>query len=130
MAATLCSKHAPALPGHSLTAASTTSCCRRSGRNVTSQPDSCYAGSNPTSYARGLLPGRESHVLGIDRELEAGQKAHAEQAIDALAKRDFGIILDDDRDVLCLQRAQLNRSGSAPFCRAGSVRCIQSDDAV
>src|SRR5215467_12417183 len=76
------------------------------------------------------LPRRDSHVSGINGDLEAGQEAHAEQAIDALSKETLDIILNDDRDFLGLQRAQLNRCGPAPFCHVGSVGGMQSDDAV
>src|SRR5258705_1259898 len=86
---------------------------------------------NPSyEVARCSLPPRDSHVSGIDGELEAGQEAHAKQAIDALAKGAFGIIMNDDGDIFCLQRAQLDRLGTTPFCRAGSVGRIQSDDAA
>src|SRR5262247_2792835 len=46
--------------------------------------------------ARGSLSRRDPHVAGVDGELEAGQEAHAEQAIDALSKGAFGIVLNDD----------------------------------
>src|SRR4030095_17184413 len=82
------------------------------------------------SQVRVALPRRYPHVSRVDGELEAGQEAHAEQAIDALSKGAFGIVLNDDWDVLGLQRAQLNHRSAAPFGRAGAVGCIQSDGAV
>jgi hypothetical protein len=64
--------------------------------------------------------------LRVDGDFEPGQKTHPQKTVDTVTKSCLVIVLDDNRHVLGLQRAELDRRGSSQLPVGNAVRSMQS----